>query len=134
MISITLGVFAQWVGNGVISYYLSLILTSVGVTKVRDQTLISACLQMWDLAFAGLGAYLSDRLRRRPIFLASAATIFVSYVLVTALSGSFTATNNVATGAAVIPFLFIFFCGILHCAVSLPSLQKLPFEKLPFTD
>ncbi|KAJ5688900.1 Major facilitator superfamily domain general substrate transporter [Penicillium macrosclerotiorum] len=54
MISISLGLFAQWVGNGVISYYLSLILDSVGVTKVRDQTLISACLQVWDLLFAAL--------------------------------------------------------------------------------
>ncbi|KAJ6140845.1 hypothetical protein N7497_011738 [Penicillium chrysogenum] len=54
MISISLGIFAQWAGNGVISYYLSLILTSVGVTNVRDYTLISACLQMWDPAFATL--------------------------------------------------------------------------------
>lgn len=111
MISISLGIFSQWAGNGVISYYLSLILNSVGVTKVRDQTLISACLQMWDLAFAALGAYLIDRLGRRPLFLASAAIMFVSYVLVTALSGTFAVTNQAATGGAVIPFLFIFFAG-----------------------
>lgn len=56
MISISLGIFAQWAGNGVISYYLSIILTSVGVTNVRDYTLISACLQMWDPAFATLAS------------------------------------------------------------------------------
>jgi MFS family permease len=111
MISISLGFFAQWAGNGVISYYLSLILTSVGVTEVRDQTLISACLQMWDLAFAALGAYLIDRLGRRPLFMASAVIMFMSYVLVTALSGSFATTGDTATGGAVIPFLFIFFAG-----------------------
>lgn len=111
MISVTLGFFAQWVGNRVISYYLSLILTSVGVTNVRDQTLISACLQMWNLAFAALGAFLIDRLGRRPLFMASAVIMFVSYVMVTALSGSFATTGDVATGGAVIPFLFIFFAG-----------------------
>ncbi|KAL7656176.1 hypothetical protein ACMYSQ_005290 [Aspergillus niger] len=130
MISITLGLFAQWSGNGVVSYYLSLILDSVGVTSVRDQTLISACLQMWDLIFAALGAFLIDRLGRRPLFLASAVIMFVSYVLVTALSGSFKATNNAATGAAVIPFLFIFFSG--YCIALTPFLTSYPCEIWPF--
>ncbi|OQE25364.1 hypothetical protein PENSTE_c006G08208 [Penicillium steckii] len=130
MISITLGFSAQWVGNGVISYYLSLILTSVGVTKVRDQTLISACLQMWDLCFAILGAFLSDRLGRRRLFLASACIMFVSYVLVTALSGSFAKTSDTATGGAVIPFLFIFFAG--YCVALTPFLTSYPCEIWPF--
>lgn len=110
-ISISLGLFAQWVGNSVISYYLSLILTSVGITKVSDQTLISACLQMWDLGFAAIGSFLVSRLGRRPLFLTSAIIMLISYVLVTALSGSFSSTGNAATGGAVIPFLFIFFAG-----------------------
>ncbi|CAI7672294.1 unnamed protein product [Penicillium manginii] len=130
MISISLGMFGQWVGNGVISYYLSLILTSVGVTEVRDQTLISACLQMWDLCFAILGAFLIDRLGRRPLFLASAAIMFISYVLVTALSGSFAVTNNTATGGAVIPFLFIFFAG--YCIALTPFLTSYPCEIWPY--
>ncbi|CAI7600619.1 unnamed protein product [Penicillium glandicola] len=130
MISITLGMFAQWAGNGVISYYLSLILTSVGVTEVRDQTLISACLQMWDLAFAGLGAFLIDRLGRRPLFMASAGIMLVSYVLVTALSASFAVTDNAAIGGAVIPFLFIFFAG--YCIALTPFLTAYPCEIWPY--
>ncbi|KAJ5993226.1 Major facilitator superfamily domain general substrate transporter [Penicillium sp. IBT 35674x] len=130
MISITLGLFAQWVGNGVISYYLSLILDSVGVTEVKDQTLISACLQVWDLIFAGLGAFLIDRLGRRPLFIASACIMFVSYVLVTALSGAYEVHGNPATGAAVIPFLFIFFAG--YCIALTPFLTSYPCEIWPF--
>ncbi|XRM47047.1 hypothetical protein ABZX51_010055 [Aspergillus tubingensis] len=130
MISITLGLFAQWTGNGVISYYLSLILDSIGITTVRDQTLISACLQMWDLIFAILGAFLIDKLGRRPLFLSSAGIMFVSYVLVTALSGSFQSTNNSATGAAVIPFLFIYFSG--YCIALTPFLTSYPCEIWPY--
>ncbi|BCS12334.1 sugar transporter [Aspergillus luchuensis] len=130
MISITLGLFAQWTGNGVISYYLSLILDSIGITTVRDQTLISACLQMWDLVFAILGAFLIDNFGRRPLFLSSAGIMFVSYVLVTALSGSFQTTNNAATGAAVIPFLFIYFSG--YCIALTPFLTSYPCEIWPY--
>ncbi|PYH29227.1 sugar transporter [Aspergillus neoniger CBS 115656] len=130
MISITLGLFAQWTGNGVISYYLSLILDSIGITTVRDQTLISACLQMWDLIFAILGAFLIDNFGRRPLFLSSAGIMFVSYVLVTALSGSFQSTNNSATGAAVIPFLFIYFSG--YCIALTPFLTSYPCEIWPY--
>ncbi|GLB04530.1 hypothetical protein AtubIFM57258_010499 [Aspergillus tubingensis] len=130
MISITLGLFAQWTGNGVISYYLSLILDSIGITTVRDQTLISACLQMWDLIFAILGAFLIDNFGRRPLFLSSAGIMFVSYVLVTALSGSFQSTDNSATGAAVIPFLFIYFSG--YCIALTPFLTSYPCEIWPY--
>jgi MFS family permease len=109
--SITLGIFAQWSGNGVISYYLALILDSVGVKSVEDQTLISACLQMWNLIFSVIAGFLADRLGRRPLFMLSAVIMFVSYILVTGLSGAFDSSGNSGVGAAVIPFLFIFFAG-----------------------
>ncbi|KAI9035742.1 sugar transporter [Aspergillus affinis] len=130
MISITLGIFSQWAGNGVVSYYLALILDTVGVTSVRDQTLISACMQMWNLIFATMGAFLSDKLGRRALFMASACTMFVSFVLVTALSGSFAETGHKGTGAAVIPFLFTFFAG--YCIALTPFLTGYPCEIWPF--
>jgi MFS family permease len=111
IISLSLGFFAQWVGNGVISYYLTLILNTVGVTSSRDQTLILACMQMWNLLFSIVGSVLIDRFGRRPLFLSSALIMLASYVVVTALSGSFAVTHHAATGVAVIPFLFIFFAG-----------------------
>jgi MFS family permease len=110
-ISVSLGIFAQWSGNGVVSYYLALVLDTAGVTNVRDQLLISACLQIWNLIFAA-GAGLSvDRFGRRPLFLISAATMAISYTVVTGLSGSFAESGNASTGIAVIPFLFLFFAG-----------------------
>jgi hypothetical protein len=110
-ISITLGIFAQWSGNGVVSYYLALVLETVGITSVTQQTLISACLQVWNLIFAVSAAFSVDKLGRKPLFLASAATMLISYTIVTGLSGSFAQSGNAATDVAVIPFFFIFFAG-----------------------
>jgi len=110
-ISISLGVFSQWCGNGVVSYYLAMVLTTVGVTSVTDQTLISVGLNIWNLLWSIAAAFSVDRLGRRPLFFASVATMLVGYVIVTALSGAFANSGQSATGIAVIPFLFVFFAG-----------------------
>lgn len=108
-ISITLGIFAQWNGVGVVSYYLALVLKTVGITSVTNQTLISGCLQIWNLIWAVSAAFSVDRLGRRFLFLASSVGMFVSYVLISGLSGSFAITGSSATGVAVVPFLFIYY-------------------------
>ncbi|KAF3004452.1 hypothetical protein G7054_g7175 [Neopestalotiopsis clavispora] len=129
-ISISLGIFAQWAGNGVVSYYLSLVLNTVGVTSVTDQTLISACLQVWNLIFSVAAALCVDKAGRRPLFLASALVMLVSFVLVTALSATFAEKGDASTGLAVIPFLFIFFAG--YDIALTPFLTAYPCEIWPF--
>ena len=110
-ISVTLGIFGQWTGNGVVSYYLALVLETVGITSVTQQTLISGCLQIWNLLFAVGAAFSVDKLGRRMLFLASATTMLISYIVVTALSATFAKTGTASVGVAVIPFLFIYFAG-----------------------
>lgn len=46
-ITISLAIFSQWSGNGVVSYYLALVLDTVGITNVSDQLLISAGLWLF---------------------------------------------------------------------------------------
>ncbi|TEA16386.1 Lactose permease [Colletotrichum sidae] len=110
-ISVSLGIFAQWSGNGVVSYYLARILQSVGITSVTDQTLISGCLQIWNLIWSVAAAVCVDRVGRRALFMASGIIMLASYIVVTGLSGSFEATKHSPTGLAVVPFLFIYFLG-----------------------
>lgn len=110
-ISITLGIFCQWSGNGVVSYYLALVLKTVGITSTHHQTLISACLNIWNLIFSVGAAFSVDRLGRRPLFLASAAIMLVAFGIVTGLSGAFAETQHGPTGIAVVPFIFLFFSG-----------------------
>ncbi|KAH7308158.1 general substrate transporter [Stachybotrys elegans] len=130
LISVTLGIFSQWSGNGVVTYYLALVLQTVGITSVTDQTLISACLQIWNLLWAVAASVSVERVGRRPLFLWSAVIMLVSYIITTGLSGSFASTGNTAVGTAVIPFLFVFFAGY---DISLtPLLISYPVEIWPY--
>ncbi|KAH7134617.1 sugar transporter [Dactylonectria estremocensis] len=130
-ISISLGIFAQWAGNGVVSYYLPLVLTSVGVKSVTDQTLISACLNVWNLLWAVAAATSIDKLGRRFLLLTSASVMLVSFIIVTGLSGSFASTGSKTVGMAVIPFLFIFFAG--YDIALTPLLTAYPCEIWQFS-
>lgn len=109
LISISLGAFSQFCGVSVVSYYLPMVLETVGITSVTDQTLINGCLQIWNLILAVSAAASTDRLGRRPLFLTSAFGMLVSYVIVTGLSGSFATKAQASVGLTVIPFLFLFY-------------------------
>lgn len=111
LISVTLGFFDQWAGNGLLSYYLTIVLNTIGITSTSSQLLISACLQMWNLPLSLAGAISVDRIGRRTLFLLSAFIMLVSYVIMTALYGSFVTTGNSATGISFIPFVFVYFAG-----------------------
>ncbi|KAJ5018248.1 hypothetical protein K4K57_005678 [Colletotrichum sp. SAR 10_99] len=129
-ISVSLGVFAQWCGVGVISYYLALVLSSVGIKSVDDQTLISACIQIWNLICATSAAIMVDKIGRRALFLASGTIMLISFSIVTGLSGSFAMTGNAPTGTAVIPFLFIFYLG--YDIALTPLMVAYPVEIWPY--
>ncbi|PCG90188.1 Major facilitator superfamily domain, general substrate transporter [Penicillium occitanis (nom. inval.)] len=130
-ITVSLAIFSQWSGNGVVSYYLSLVLTTVGITGVTDQLLINLGLQIWNLIFSVAAAFSVDKLGRRVLFLVSAGTMLISYVVVTGLSGSFAQTGHSATGIAVVPFLFCFFAG--YDIALTPLLLAYTCEIWPYT-
>ncbi|KAL2851503.1 general substrate transporter [Aspergillus pseudoustus] len=125
-ITITLGVFAQWNGVGIVSYYLAPVLRSVGVTSVSNQTMISGFLQLWNLILSLFAAFNVDRFGRRPLFLVSCFGMLASYIVISGLAGSFANTGNSPTGIAVIPFLFIYY-GFYDIAFT-PFLMAYPCE------
>ncbi|KAK9893523.1 general substrate transporter [Cystobasidium minutum MCA 4210] len=99
----------NWLGNGVVSYYLSPILKLVGVTKPVEVSAINGCLAIWNLIISATVAQFVDRIGRRPLWLISTGGMLCSYVIITALSATFARTQEQGTGLAVVPFLFIFF-------------------------
>ncbi|KAK4235176.1 general substrate transporter [Achaetomium macrosporum] len=110
LIAFVVGFFAQWNGATVVSYYLSLVLNTIGITKTSDQALINGLLQVWNwLAAVLAGALMVDRLGRRTLFLTSVAGMFVSYVVWTVLTARFVSTLDQAMGNAVVAFIFIYY-------------------------
>jgi MFS family permease len=99
------------INSGVVSYYLAIILTQIGITSVTQQTGLNVGLNFWNLIWAVSAALLVDRVGRRKLFLTSAATMLSAYIVITALSGTYAKTGVASVGTAVIPFLFIFFGG-----------------------
>jgi sugar porter (SP) family MFS transporter len=125
-----LGLFSQWSGNGLVSYYLSIILTSLGITSPAVQTLINGCLQVWNLIMAFGAALLVDRLGRRTLFLASNMGMMISFAIWTVTSALYMHYENKAAANATIAMIFVYF-GFYDIAYS-PLLVAYTIEILPF--
>ncbi|PYI10923.1 general substrate transporter [Aspergillus sclerotiicarbonarius CBS 121057] len=126
LISVSLAWFAQWGGVGVVAFYLTDVLKSVGITQANDQLVITACLQKWNLLCAVIAACFMNRVGKRPLFHASAIVMLASYILITGLSGSFAANDSRSVGIAVVPFLFVYYAG--YSVALTPLLTAYPCE------
>lgn len=109
LIAICVGGFAQWNGVAVVSYFLTLVLDTVGVKDPDTQTLINGILQIFNFASAVSAAFMVDRLGRRTLFLWSGVGMLVSFVIWTACSAVFNDTGSKSAGIAVVAFIFIYF-------------------------
>lgn len=132
LIGVIVGWFTQWNGVGVVSYYLVLVLNTIGITEVRDQTLINGLLQVFNYLVATfLGALLVDRLGRRTLFLTSTAGMLVAYIIWTGLSAYFVQSESPAAGRAVVGFIFVYY--FFYDIAWTPLLQAYPVEIFPYT-
>ncbi|XXH01800.1 beta-glucosidase [Hypoxylon texense] len=131
-IALILGWFSQWNGVGVVSYYLTLVLNTIGITDVKDQTLINGLLQIFNWLVATFcGALMVDRLGRRTLFLLSTAGMLGSYIAWTGLTSAFVAHGGTDMGRAVVAFIFIYY--FFYDIAWTPLLQAYPVEIYPYT-
>lgn len=109
MIMIWAAICSQMSGNAFVSYYLSPILTSVGMKTDLEQTLINATSQMVSWFSALYFATLPAKLGRRTLFLASLVAMWIVVISITAGSATFAKdSSNKAAGYAVVVLLYIF--------------------------
>ncbi|KAJ6028331.1 hypothetical protein N7540_003907 [Penicillium herquei] len=120
---------SQWCGNGIISYYLPLILKSVGIKSSSMQTLLNAILQIVSWIAAITGGLLVDRLGRRTLWLGSITGMLISFTVWTACSAAYdnTGTSGLATAVLVLIFLF----QVCYSVAITPLSVSYPVEILP---
>ncbi|KAJ7794918.1 hexose transporter [Mycena olivaceomarginata] len=106
-IIVAIAVFSQWSANGLVSYYLNKVLTSIGVTDPIIQLLISGVLQIWNLIWALAASSMVERFGRRNLFMTS-----------------------VSAGHAVIAFIFLY--SAAYALAFTPLVVLYTLEILPF--
>ncbi|OBT59107.1 hypothetical protein VE04_00712 [Pseudogymnoascus sp. 24MN13] len=132
LIAVITGIGSQWNGVGVVSYYLTLVLNTIGITSVASQALINGLLQVFNWIAAVLaGALMVDRIGRRTLFLISTTGMLVSYVCWTILTSVFARTLNQQAGNAVLAFIFIYY--FFYDIAWTPLFQAYPVEIFPYT-
>jgi len=129
-IIIAIAFFSQWSGNGLVSYYLNLVFTAIGITDQTTQTLINGILQIFNLGVALIAAFLCDRAGRRVLFLSSNVGMLVFFVMQTICFAQNTLTGSPAAGHAVIAFIFLFY-GAYDIAYT-PLIVSYTVEILPY--
>ncbi|KAI0858283.1 hexose transporter [Xylaria cubensis] len=130
LIAFLVGFMAQWNGVAVVSYYLTLVLGTIGITETYTQTLINGLLQVFNFGAALAAAFLVDRLGRRTLFLWAGIGMLISYIILTACSAVVNQSGSNSAGIVVIVTLFTFF---FHYDISFtPLLFGYPTEILPF--
>ncbi|KAJ5970191.1 Major facilitator superfamily domain general substrate transporter [Penicillium vulpinum] len=87
LIAICVGLFTQWSGNGLVSYYLAKVLATVGVTDKKTQNIINLSLSMW-LCATGC-AFLAAFMPRRVQFLTAFAGMTIIFSIWTGVSAAY---------------------------------------------
>jgi len=104
----SLGLFSQWSGNGLVSYYATDVYKSIGITDDDTQLGLNGGQVILSLIVSVTCALLVDKLGRRPLFLTSTASMCVCFILWTISSSQQEAKGSAAAGRAVIAFIWIF--------------------------
>lgn len=122
----------QWSGNALISYYLSTVLNSIGITESHTQLIINACLQVWGFITACCFASLVDRAGRRRLFLIGMGGMGICYIIWTICSAINQEKDFKDPGyaRAVLAMIFIFGACYHVCSPVAPTyiMEVVPYS------
>ena len=109
-IIITAGFIPQWTGNALISYYLHLVLNSIGITNSKTQLIINGCININGVIWGNFFSVLVNKIGRRPLLLYGTVGMFCSFLVVTILTAINTGQNfaNPGMGHATIAMILLF--------------------------
>ncbi|KIM93674.1 hypothetical protein OIDMADRAFT_137244 [Oidiodendron maius Zn] len=102
-------VFSQCSGNGLVSYYLSPVLKSIGIIEPTKQTLINGGLTIWSWLVSLAFAFAVDKIGRRILFLTAGIGMLIAFTVWTACSAVYAKSGSSQAGSAVLAMIFLFF-------------------------
>lgn len=110
-IVLTLGFLIQWCGNGIISYYLHIMLNTFGIKDAKTQLYINGGYTIWGLVAGTFWSIVGERLGRRTMFLGGMSGMFVAMLILTTLTGVNSHNNykNHDMAGATVSMIFVFY-------------------------
>ncbi|KAG8725559.1 hypothetical protein FRC09_011286 [Ceratobasidium sp. 395] len=129
-IIIAVALFSQLSGNGLISYYLERVLNGIGIVSSRDQTLINACIAVWNFIFAVGASMIVDKYGRRRLFLTSNIGMLIGFAVLTTCAGIYQNTGQERAGHGVLAMVFVYQAA--YAIAYTPLLVSYSVEILPF--
>ncbi|KAL3465005.1 major facilitator superfamily domain-containing protein [Aspergillus heterothallicus] len=109
IILISAGLFSQWSGNGLVSYYIVKILNNIGYTDPVEQNLINGCLHIMNFIVALTMCFFVDKIGRRKLFLISTAGMLVEFVVWTICSARYDTAGNTTAANSVIAMIYVYY-------------------------
>jgi len=103
-----IGVFSQWSGNGLVSYYLARVLETVGITEKATQNKVNLGLNCWNLVTGMAASLLVGITPRRVMYLTSVAGMLVIFAAWTGASARYAETGEKAAAVAVVAMIFLY--------------------------
>ncbi|KAH7884734.1 hypothetical protein F5I97DRAFT_1812799 [Phlebopus sp. FC_14] len=130
LIIVAIAAFSQWSGNGLVSYYINIVLEGVGIHSTRTKAIINGSLQIFNLFSAASGALLVDKWGRRKVFLISNVGMLLAFSMWTLTTALFSESGNTAAAKATVPIIFAYY--FFYDFAYTPMVVSYTLEILPY--
>ena len=129
-ILVSLAVFGQWSGTGLIGYYTAKILTSIGITGERDQTRLNGIITTCSWISAVAAVILSTKVPRRFLFVYMGIFMWLAFSGFTVALAVYQTQGTVASSRAALGFIFIVNAAYNLCIT--PNIYMYSTEIMPY--